>query len=51
MPKCLDCGAETKLHVNGEPVCPKCVEKRSELDITENPKSERDLKHSVAKRG
>jgi hypothetical protein len=50
MPKCIECGAETKLYVNGVPVCPKCEEKRNELNsAAKEPKSEHDLKHTATK--
>jgi hypothetical protein len=34
MPKCVKCGADTSLHINGIPVCLKCVQGQE----TERPK-------------
>ena len=50
MQKCSGCGAETKLHVGGVPLCPKCEEKQKiTTDTTKEPKSEQNLKRSTAK--
>lgn len=50
MPKCSGCGAETRLHVGGVPLCPKCEEKQKiTTDAAQEPKSEQSLKLSIAK--
>src|ERR1700733_8922582 len=42
-PKCVNCGTETKLYVNGVPLCPKCeVKQRIVEDGAREPKSNQD---------